>query len=237
MPGCCGSGGEERTGNSQRRRRRWVLVTALVLIVFGCSVCVITVSVTVSQGKQMRFPYEGMALLAIGVGMMVVHSNCGVQKISRRAPRLENNGVPDTREPQRPPDAPPAYWTVFSLFSSNESPDSTVPPPTSVDSTSLPGSTAQLPPVVVIENEQSPAPPLPPLPTPAVLDVSALTLPVMSTSPLPSSPPPSYPASRCDPDEQNGGTEDFSDTDSLPPEYDDITDNNSGNVESVTTRL
>eukprot|EP00058_Branchiostoma_floridae_P020421 XP_002605911.1 hypothetical protein BRAFLDRAFT_87415 [Branchiostoma floridae] len=117
MPGCCGSGGEERTGNSQRRRRRWVLVTALVLIVVGCSVCVITVSVTVSQGKQMRFPYEGMALLAIGVGMMVVHSNCGVQKINRRVPRRENNGLPDTREPQRPPDAPPAYWTVFSLFS------------------------------------------------------------------------------------------------------------------------
>ncbi|CAH1230557.1 Hypp320 [Branchiostoma lanceolatum] len=237
MPGCCGSGGQEGGGDSQRRRRRWVLVTALGLIVFGCVVCVITVSVTVSKGQQMRFPYEGMALLAIGVGMMVVHSNCGVQKPRRtRRPRLENNGVLDTREPQRPLDAPPAYWTVFSLSSGpSESPEGTVPPPASVDPTSLPVGTAQVP-VVAVVNEQSSSSPSPPLPLPAILDVSALTLPMTSTSRLPSSPPPSYPASRCDPDEQNAGREDFSDTDSLPPGYDDITDNNDS-AESVTTRL
>ncbi|XP_078679915.1 uncharacterized protein LOC144915419 [Branchiostoma floridae x Branchiostoma belcheri] len=232
MPGCCG--GPE--GQSpQRRRRRWVLVAALTLIVLGCAVCVVTVSVSVSNGQRMRFPYEGMGLLAIGVGMMVVHSNCGVQKIQRR-PRIEVSALPVTREPQRPLDAPPAYWTVFSLFRDpNESPESTVPPPTSVDPASLPGGTAQRP-VAVVVNEQSSPPPLP-LPPPAVLDVSALTLPMtLPTSRLPSSPPPSYPASRCDPDEQNGGREDFSDTDSLPPEYDDITDN-TDNTESVTTRL
>ncbi|XP_019621526.1 PREDICTED: classical arabinogalactan protein 9-like [Branchiostoma belcheri] len=236
MPGCCG--GPE--GQSpQRRRRRWVLVAALTLIVLGCAVCVVTVSVSVSNGQRMRFPYEGMGLLAIGVGMMVVHSNCGVQKIQRR-PRMEISvsALPVTREPQRPLDAPPAYWTVFSLFRDpNESPESAVPPPTSVDPASLPGGTAQLP-VAVVVNEQSTPPPLP-LPPPAVLDVSALTLPMTlhtDQSQLPSSPPPSYPASRCDPDEQNGGREDFSDTDSLPPEYDDITDN-TDNTESVTTRL